>query len=143
MPNARRIMEILEVVARDVIPETRIGSRIAAAVVHKGRIISIGTNRKKTHPFQAKFGKNDEAIYLHAETDAIQRAMRATIGNPIGFEKCHFYIFRSKWHDDLGFLGTGLAKPCAGCTRAIEAYGFKTVTYTLDGKSFQTFDSLD
>ena len=32
--------------------------RFAAAIVHRNQIISIGYNRRKSHPFQAKYAKN-------------------------------------------------------------------------------------
>ena len=51
-------------------------ARLAAALVKNNKIISFGINRKKTDPLQAKFGKNKDAIYLHAEIHAIKNALR-------------------------------------------------------------------
>ncbi|NDB61641.1 hypothetical protein EB001_24855, partial [bacterium] len=48
--------------------------RFAAAVVYRNKIVSVGYNRRKSHPFQAKFAKNPEAIFLHAEVHAIKNA---------------------------------------------------------------------
>ena len=50
--------------------------KFAAAVVHRNRIVSVGFNRMKSHPFQAKYAKNSEAIYLHAEIHSIKNALR-------------------------------------------------------------------
>ena len=53
-----------------------IRAKLAAAVVIKNEIIAIGFNRRKSHPFQAQYQTNDKQIYLHAETDAINRALK-------------------------------------------------------------------
>src|SRR3990167_9016321 len=50
--------------------------KMCALLVTKDGHVHIGYNRYKTHPLQARFGKNDRAIYLHAEIDAIVQAAR-------------------------------------------------------------------
>jgi len=39
-------------------------ARLAAAIVLRGDIISVGFNRKKSHPFQVQYQTNDKQIYL-------------------------------------------------------------------------------
>lgn len=105
--------------------------RFAAAVVYRNKIISIGYNRMKSHPFQAKFAKNSESIYLHAEIHAIKNALREL---PVeDLTKCELYIARVKRPQSYAdnFIW-GLAKPCIGCERAIAEFGIKRTIYTCD-----------
>ena len=105
--------------------------RFAAAVVYRNKIVSIGYNRMKSDPFQAKYAKNSEAIYLHAEVHAIKNALREI---PVeDLPKCELYISRVKKPKagDKHFVW-GLSKPCAGCERAIVEFGIKRTIYTCD-----------
>lgn len=105
--------------------------RFAAAVVYRNKIISIGYNRMKSHPFQAKYAKNSEAIYLHAEIHAIKNALREFPVEEL--TKCDLYIARVKRPRSYseGFIW-GLSKPCAGCARAIAEFGIRRTIYTCD-----------
>ncbi len=85
----------------------------------------------KTHPYQRRYGKNEECIYWHAETAAIY-----TADKKLGFDKFKnsiLYIARVKYDstEKVSFV-SGLAAPCDGCFRCIKDYGIKTVIYTLD-----------
>lgn len=106
-------------------------ARVAAILVRQNRAVAYGFNRKKTHPFAAKFGRNSDAIYLHAETDAIRNALKDV--DPSDLESMTLYVARSKkvsTHDHS--LVHGLARPCEGCRRAIAQFGIKNVFYTCD-----------
>ena len=70
------------------------GARIAAAVVRKGKVVSFGYNHKKSHPFQAKFCKNNHAVFFHAEVHAIKNALNSV--NVDDLSKCDLYIVRAK-----------------------------------------------
>lgn len=105
--------------------------KLAAAVVCRNRIISIGINSMKSHPMAAKYGKNEHAVYLHAEVAAIKNALREI--DVDDFSKCDIYITRVK--KEAPFTKKfvwGLAKPCVGCERAIAEFGFKRTIYTCD-----------
>lgn len=97
--------------------------RIVAAVVHKGKIVAIGKNQNKTHPAAAFYSKHKEAIYLHAEVDAINKAKKK-LGS---LSNTQLYVMRMK-HD--GLLGNSL--PCQGCSRCISDSGIPTVIYSTD-----------
>ena len=105
--------------------------RFAAAVVYRNKIVSIGYNRNKSHPFQAKYAKNPEAIYLHAEVHAIKNALRELSVEEL--KNTELYISRVKKPQagDNHFVW-GLSKPCAGCARAIAEFGIKRTIYTCD-----------
>lgn len=120
------IIRTLERVAEDVSPIKT--ARIAAAVVYKSEIVSIGVNSYKSDPLQAKYSKNEHAIYLHAEIAAIKKALKRI--NKDELKKCTLYIVRRKHKN--GILCDGLAKPCVGCQRAIDTYGIPSVIYTKD-----------
>lgn len=125
-----RICNVLGKIAEDVIPINR--ARIAAAVVYKNDIISIGTNQRKTHPLQAKFARHIEAVHIHAEIDAIARAVRRFDARKL--TQCTLYVVRIKMDAD-GNNMWGLAKPCTGCERAIVSFDIGRVVWTLDSET--------
>ena len=114
------------------------GARIGAIITIKNRVIAYGTNQKKTHPFQALHGKNANAIYLHAEIDAIKNALREI--DIDDFRRATLYVARLKnsTSDPRSPLIYGLAKPCKhGCAQAIVKFGLKRAVYSLDGEGFE------
>ena len=121
-----RILDYLHKVAVAV---PKVGSgRLAAAVVYKGRIISVGVNQAKTHPLQVKWNRNPLRSSLHAEVAAIIRSSR--ILNEDEIRRASIYVARSK--KILGVESPGLAKPCDGCLDLIVASGFNGVYYTTE-----------
>ena len=117
----KSILKKLKAEAEDHEPTFRV--RIVAAIVHKGKIVAIGKNQNKTHPVAALYSKHEEAIYLHAEVDAINKAKKKLKD----LSKAEMYIMRMKQDGSLG-----LSAPCKGCSKCIEAYGLKKVTYTTN-----------
>ena len=116
-----RIFSSLKEVAAPIIGVRR--SKHSAAVVYKGKIVSVGFNQLKTHPMMEKFNRNEKAIYLHAEIDAIIRAIN--LFGPDFLSKCDLYVLR------LTREGTvANSKPCSGCQKAIDAFGFRKVYHT-------------
>jgi deoxycytidylate deaminase len=98
-------------------PQHKIGAVITSK---KGDIISVGVNKMKTHPMQARFSAmtNDPMkIYLHAEIAAIIAAK--------GVQGHSIYIARIRRNGS-----TGIAKPCAGCAAALQEYGIKKIYFT-------------
>lgn len=118
MKHEQRLKDLLQT-AKHVTPVA--GARIAAAIYDRNELVATGFNSRKTHPLMAKFGKNDKAIHLHAEVDALRDAAKWTLG----VEGCTMYIARAKADGS-----PGLAKPCEGCQRAIVAFGIKEVYWT-------------
>lgn len=124
-----KIFIVLRKLAEEVAPIK--SSRVVAAVVKSKSITSFGANQMRTHPFQAKFGKNPESLYWHAETNAIYNALRVLdVGD---LKKADLYVCRVK------YLSTkreqfvlGNAKPCVGCAKCIADFGVKRVFYTTE-----------
>lgn len=110
-------------------------ARIAAGLVYKNEFISFGTNKYKTHPFQAKFGNTELSIYLHAEIDAIINASKRVAPDIIA--KSTMYVSRMKWTDSKKRIMTqGLACPCEGCQKAIVAFDIKKVFFSENFDGF-------
>jgi tRNA(Arg) A34 adenosine deaminase TadA len=123
-----KVWRTLYATACDLAPTSN--ARIAAAVVRRGEIISLGHNRLKSHPFQLRFGRNNESIYWHAETAAIHSAYKRT---PHLLDGASLYVLRVKRPSSAAkhwILGN--AKPCAGCSTAIQMFGIHHVHYTTD-----------
>lgn len=122
-----RIFQHLEEVAI----KSNVGwAKMASAISYKNRIISIGVNSYKSHPFQRRFASNKDAIFLHAETSSIHSALR--ILDTDDLSDCDLYVCRVKHVGQNPAFVHGLAKPCRGCQRCIVEFGIKTVYYTTD-----------
>lgn len=105
--------------------------KLAAGIVYKRSLIAVGVNSFKTHPLMLRYGKNDQSVYLHAEIDVIKNALK--IIDVTDLEQCDLYVYRVKKAAQYSPRWiTGLARPCSGCQRAIEAFGFRSVFYTTD-----------
>jgi deoxycytidylate deaminase len=124
-----KFFKLLEKIATAVEPVA--SARLAAAVVLRGEVISVGINQRKSHPFQSRFGKNEDAIYLHAETDAIKNALKNISQEDLA--KASLYVMRVKYADENKKKTMwGLSKPCSGCARAIATFGIQNVYYSKD-----------
>lgn len=124
----KRVLDTLRLIAEDIPPIN--SSRIAAAIVISGKVISLGHNQKKTHPMQSRFRRysNIETNWQHAEIAAISNALKKI--HPDELKKATLYIARRKslnkeWVD-------GNCCPCKGCQSAINYYGIKRVVHTSD-----------
>lgn len=103
--------------------------KLAAAITYKKQILTIGLNSTKTHPLQYAYGKNRFATSLHAEIDAIRKALKIMSAEQLS--KCDMYILRVKRDEDGDWI-RAMAKPCPGCQRAIADHGIRRVYYTKD-----------
>jgi len=126
--KTERIFSVLEDVAAGI--ERVANARIAAAVVYKNNIVSVGTNQWKTHPFQAQHAHHEEAIYWHAENNAIHNALKRY--SPDELSKSSIYVCRIDQR-----RRPCLAKPCDGCMKAITKFKLKSVVFTTES-SIQT-----
>lgn len=115
------LLEELTILARDN-PGMSNAHLAAALVDRKGKIISYGFNSSKTHPLQAKFSKNEHAIHLHAEVDAIRNALKMGLD----IEGTTMLVARA-----LKDGTPALAKPCEGCQRALVHFGVADVVWTV------------
>ena len=132
MKNDRNISTLnqLAAMARDLSPVA--SSRIFASLYYKNKPISYGYNHMKSHPFQAHWAKNDDAIYWHAETHAIWNALR--ICDEDDLKKMTLYVSRARRPEDGNLKNWiwGNSRPCEGCMSCLTKYNIKRVVYTLD-----------
>jgi tRNA(Arg) A34 adenosine deaminase TadA len=126
-----KYLNTLSKIASDLSPVK--SARIAACVVLQNDIVSFGVNEMKSHPFQARYGKNRDAVFLHAETSAIKNALKYI--SITDLTRCTLYICRVKYTDasKTKFM-FGTAKPCPGCFRCINTFDISRVYYTLDNQ---------
>lgn len=125
MKKDHNFISVLKKISQDI--ECVGNQTLAACVVKRNKIISFGHNKNKTHPLQNKFNKHPQAIYLHAEIDAIKNALkRLSIEDLVGST---LYIVRTKKDGS-----EGLAKPCSGCMQAIESFNIGKVIYTTNAQ---------
>jgi deoxycytidylate deaminase len=124
--NIIKNIDILKTIAED--SSYFAGAKLAAGIFYKNRLIAIGTNQEKTHPFAVEYAKNEEAIYLHAETAAILKAKKKLSDKELS--KSTLIVIRLKSTPDRKNILFGLAKPCSGCTKCISDHGIRKVIYT-------------
>lgn len=116
------------------------GSKITAAVVYNGKIISVGENQYKSDPFQLRFAKNQHSIYIHAEISAIKRALKVLPLKKL--QKSTLYIIRAKQQQITREWEYGLAKPCIGCQRCIAEFGIKNIVYSNNGNTVTSIEVI-
>jgi deoxycytidylate deaminase len=114
------VMKKLLKIAEKVEPVSK--ARLAAAILYKKKIVSVGTNKYKTHPIMYKFKKNDQAIFLHAEVDAIVKASKKLTEKQMG--KAELIVVRV-----LNDGTPAISKPCDGCKLCISDYNIKKTYY--------------
>lgn len=137
-----RYLNLLSKVASDIPIPVKGNNRMSACVVYKNDIVAFGVNERKSHPFQARYSKNDDAVFLHAETSAIKNALKYITVEEL--EKSTLYICRIKFLDTTKKqLVFGLSKPCPGCFRCINTFNLKKVVYTLDNCGYETMESKE
>lgn len=130
----KALLENLFDLAKNIKPIHRV--RCIAAITHKKLDAPvIATNALKSHPFQRRFAKNSDAIYLHAETNAIRQALRHL--NAEDLAKSHLYVARAKINPISREWEMGMACPCSGCQKAIVTFDIENVFFTLDGDGFE------
>ena len=108
--------------------------KVAAAIVYKNKIISLEHNVDKSHTFQKRFAKNEHAIFFHAETSAIYKALKI-IGED-KLSKATLLVVRlssvkSKRRQLFLHHSLATSKPCEGCSSCINHYGIKKVIHSV------------
>ena len=115
-------------------------AKLAASLVIRNEIISVGYNSYKTHPLQKRFSKNIEAIFKHAEVDCIINALRYV--EPEELEKANLYVYRvKKLEKDHKEWVDGISEPCCGCEAAINHFKIKKVVFSTE--EYKIFSELN
>ena len=122
-----KIFNLLAKLAEDVAVPIN-SARHAAAVIIGNEVVGLGVNSRKSDPFAAKYGRNRNSIYRHAETMAIKNAL-----NRVGereLSQATLYVVRRKKTEQNGIMIFGNSKPCSGCQQCINAYNIKKVIWS-------------
>jgi tRNA(Arg) A34 adenosine deaminase TadA len=111
-------------------------ARVVGCLYSDGKLYW-GKNSKKSHPFQKRFGKHEDAIYLHAEIDVIKNFIEdnshgVSRGSITDLSNCTLYVLRIKQEGRDGPIIPALAKPCSGCMGAVARFGIKNVYYSTN-----------
>ena len=109
--------------------------RMGALLVHRNKIISYGKNDFKTDPFQAKYADHEWRVHIHAEVNAVKKALKQISIDEI--KDSTLYVVRMKQNPfDKKFIW-GMARPCKSCQMCLAAFGISKVVYTTeDGCAF-------
>lgn len=125
----RRYMKYFDILKEVAMANDKVArARIAAAIVYRRRLISIGINSYKSSPFQLRFAKNQDAIFFHAEISAIKNALRNIEVDDL--KSATLLVCRMKYFPEFKQYGYGLAYPCQGCMRAIQTFEIPHILYT-------------
>jgi deoxycytidylate deaminase len=112
-------------------------------IIHKGRLISTGTNNAKTHPLNlinrkiSKITGDDYSDQKQtcSELNAILKLKRLT---NIDTKKCILVNIRFNRNNEIA-----LAKPCMSCDNLLKYHNFKQIFWTLNnGKYASSKDIL-
>lgn len=103
----------------------------AAAIVYRNQILSIGVNKRKTHPAMARYQENVNRIYLHAEVDALIKFMNRYSVDLL--PDCSLYVLRTTKSGRVAD-----SKPCSGCMRMIDALQVGNTYWTTQEKPNDT-----
>jgi tRNA(Arg) A34 adenosine deaminase TadA len=128
---AKKVISILEELSK-IKEDDALRVRVASAIVYRHKLISIGTNKLKTDPFQKRFSRNNNKIYIHAEIEAIKKASKILTKKE--FKHSSIYVCRLKWnstHKNKKLI-FGMSKPCDSCMNAIIEFGIKKIIYTTN-----------
>jgi len=124
-----RVLRTLQRLAINADPVA--GAKVASAISYKNMILAVSSNRRKSHPFQARFGKNEQAIFLHAETGAIKLALNHI--DKTQFPRTTLYVQRvKKLNSGSVVWQNGIACPCQGCMMAIEEFDIGRIVYSTN-----------
>ena len=107
-------------------------SKHSAVIIYKNDVISLACNKSKSHPFQKRYSKASEAIFLHAEVAAIHNALKRVSLKELS--KSTMYVCRVRINKENNPFFS-YSRPCEGCMRAIAAFNIQKVFYTEDGGS--------
>ena len=102
-------------------------NHVAMIIGPRGRTLSLGRNKLKTHPIQAYWAKRlgkDHKIYLHAETDALIKAMNKHGGLESVYDTDILVVRFNKDGDTVS------SKPCIICRHMLQAHGLRHVFHT-------------
>jgi len=117
-------------------------AKLAACIVVRNDIISIGQNSYKSHPLQKRFSKHIESIFKHAEVDCIINALRHVDADKLCKATLYVYRVKRRSKDSIDWVD-GYSEPCPGCKQAISHFKIKKVIFSTDeDRKFISINSI-
>src|SRR3990167_644546 len=101
--------------------DSGIGHNVAALITDGPTIISVGFNKRRSHPLQKFFSNREEKKYLHAEVAALLGIIR---NNGRNVNRPNLYVARALKGGEAGD-----SYPCSVCLAAIKVCGIKRIFY--------------
>ncbi len=101
--------------------------RIGAILVIKGKVIARGYNSSKGHPMQKYYNSErtdvgDSSSHpIHAEVDVLRKAKQLGVD----FKNAELFVYHINTRGEQK-----LARPCAGCMKAIKDHGISLIHYS-------------
>jgi hypothetical protein len=97
---------------------------------YKNKFISVGQNKKKTHPTNLKNPKTSRKTgenfasekHICAEFDAIKKTINTT---NISLKKCELFSIRIDRNKQINY-----SKPCESCLKLLDFFDIRDVYYT-------------
>jgi len=111
-------------IAERVASKSSMRHKLAALIVHKNNILSVGYNRQMGTILDKKpIGVlcSGGAYSIHAELDALNKAFKVYPEHRIWGNKLTLYVARKGWK---------LAMPCEDCQKMLKRYGIEEVYFT-------------
>lgn len=114
--------------------------KIGSVLVYKNKVVSVGYNIKKSHPYQKilnryrnqngrEFDVNKRNNYLHSEMNCLRNVERLNIN----FNKCYLFIYRENKDGSLDNC-----YPCKSCQMRLKELGINRIFYTdKDGYNYK------
>ncbi len=107
--------------------------KLLSAIYYKNSIISVAQNELKSHPLQSKHSSKDCLETLHAEVNAIRKALKIIQVDTLR----HVNLYVARIRDGDGPIRFdqpewGLCKPCTTCQNVLDAFDIGNVFYTTN-----------
>lgn len=91
-----------------------------AALYEGKRLISLAHNVPRSHPFEYRYSKCQNHLWLHAEKNCLVQAKWRDLSG------CTMYVARMDLSGE-----PNLSKPCSSCCAALVAVKIKRVVYSI------------
>lgn len=103
-------------------------ARHFAYLLDKTRVIGIGWNKAKNHPWLRKFNYPSICNSIHAELNVLSRNRNNCYGKDM-------VVLRINRNNKLD-----MSRPCIGCMSAIKIMGIRSVCYTNEDGQWQSIN---
>lgn len=112
-------------IAERIASKSDMRHKLAAIVVHKNTVLSVGYNRQMGTELDRKpigvLSSHGGNYSIHAEIDALNKALKVYPEARVWGNKLVLYVARKGWK---------LAYPCEDCLKMLKRYGISEIYFT-------------